>query len=381
MKKIILHLFIFVLVVELIAWIAPHWIGKYVYQPLSSQQLKAYYPHLKKLVDIRYDFNENGARGRLFQGEPIRIAIVGESTAFGLQVDQEAYWGRLLEKKFCFPVHVESYGIGSTGEADIIELVDHWGRSGRTFDLVIAVHSFGGGSEHKAPIFRYTANFRSAWPVFKSVDLLGRYLKRNWLSNKSWSFVAKAWASTQSYPGAESIQQPVFNVDLRQNGPYEFEYVPYHISEKDKQRAEELLKEMQESVQKVAQLFMIAPSAVAYSDEMLPEILETYLILAPIGNGRFKNPKSFSEKILKRANFTMELIEGREIIGLRLQDVFEKELSRRVDLFVDEVHHSEEGSKLFAQAVYEKIKGPLIEQLKLKVEKGLYTGRTDNCSQ
>jgi len=94
---------------EVVARIAPYLIGKQVHQRFLYSEYE-WQDGSNKGKMLTWMANERGARGNLYHGQAVEIALFGSSTSEDAGLDQQQSWAQQFEMKLSPGlVHVDNY--------------------------------------------------------------------------------------------------------------------------------------------------------------------------------------------------------------------------------------------------------------------------------
>lgn len=303
----------------------------------------------------RYVFNSDGARGYTHRNAKWQIGIIGDSSALGLLVGQDHSWGERLKAHFPFPLHVETFGIDSVGDQDLVTLVQDLKKKGKKYDLLIVLQSFGVAYK-KTP-------FRSSW--MRGLDPSQKF----WAPVQFWwfrfskgskilarlrSFVSLAIEQAQATSGVRPEVE--FNFDKRQSDEFKYINKPIPIYKSMVNEMKNSLSELTKKAKEISQYQIYVPGFFAYDKHMRPEILKRYSLIWPIQEGLAYDSDSLSEHLGSRRELATQILKQLDAKVYDFMPFVKPKLKVNEDLFLDEVHLSKMGSDLFARWVYGRVK-------------------------
>ena len=105
LKRIALIVIIFFICFEAIARLAPIIIGKNVHRPFTVSHSICMEGCDIQGKKVSWITNERGARGSLFHGEKIQIAVFGSSTSANVLITQELTWPEQIKANLDREIH------------------------------------------------------------------------------------------------------------------------------------------------------------------------------------------------------------------------------------------------------------------------------------
>jgi len=299
----------------------------------------------KKIANLNYFHNENGARGYLYHGQTKKIAIIGSSTAYGLGVPLDKFWGQLLRLNLPYDMHVESFGRENLGDLDLIDVVENLASKGMHYDLVITINSFL--VNRKMPYDNNTEAFyqRSFDDIFKRLSL--------WFDYK----LQQSLLFHQDRVTDNSKTDFFFDPSFRQSNPGLFISHDSAITEKQQNQVFKNLKKYDKSLRKISTHQVYVTDFFAYAENLNPKMLAKYQAVKRIGKtDTYYDAPSLGKFFKNRREMNKNAVQS---LGLNFFD-WEPSLlplvnSEENDIFIDEVHIGSRGSEIFAKAMAEHI--------------------------
>lgn len=329
----------------------------HVHRPFAIHQIRVAYPlSPEKSYLVDYFYNGNGARGYNYRGETYKVAVIGDSSALDLFVTQQESWMEHLEKLIPAPTIVESYGVDSVGEQDLTDLLHHFRKQGRHYDLLLVLHTFG--VSRKSPVFRYSQRFGllPQSPIHLiPMRWAERVVRQSEIVEVGRRLLEEMFPSVRKVEIATPPTKTVFNKRLRHSGQFEYAYETTIIGQTQREQMREDIKAMIRAAKEISSHQIFIPGFFAYSDEN-PDFIKAYSIMRPTQKkGVFHNPKSLSDHSRARREAALEILHDFDAHTFDWELYFLPAFEIGQELFIDEVHLSPKGARMFARDLSERI--------------------------
>ena len=341
--KILASLLIFLLCGELVLWIAPLVMGRYVHPPFNRSETRFdyKYPAIKNATAV-WTTNERGARGSLYHGEPNRLLVLGSSTSASANLSNSDTWPEKLKGRLS-GIHVDNLSRDGSTDLEITEILKALKADGANYDLIlIMTHMALKDAEKLEPPVPF--HFSEKWSRKKTFPRLPAWVFAEWIA-PSMAFVSSRLPWLRRTQPA-FVPNSINNRQLVLSGVARYVDIPVSLASEDSSQIIERTRQMVLGAKALAPKVAIILQPVAYDEKADGEVLRRWYSLYPVENrpGYYKSPATVAAGI-RQANQMISLTAQK--MGVPVLDLDEKIrpiLRARGDLFYDKWHFLPEGA-------------------------------------
>ena len=354
---------------EVMARLAPHLIAKQVHQRFLYSEYENQIDSTTKGKMLTWISNERGARGNLYHGQPVEIAVLGSSTSVDSLLDQRQSWAQQLEAKMGNQlVHVDNYSRDGANQGDAFHILQEFQKAGRRYDillLMVRINPVNMWTNEKREVplretFRYWGNWASGPEPIVFPGLLVRRLKAHAMSeprlDKLLNVVIGMFSGSKK-PSKKPSKHPIplsrSNRELRLSGNVRLIDEPVPFDAEDKKWVVDVTFKILRDAARVADRVYMLTQPIAYDEKEHPGVSNKWFSLSPV---KSKEDGYYSNKNIAKHNRKLYTImaqvarsHGTPVIDL---DGHMRPLIReRDDLFDDKWHFAPAGAEVAAEFV------------------------------
>jgi lysophospholipase L1-like esterase len=356
--RALLALGIIAVCLELVARSAPIMVGKQVHQRYLYTSYTSNIDDTTLGKQITWVSNGRGARGDLYHGQPIEIAVFGSSTSEDYALDQNRSWAQQLKLQLGSKAyHVDNYARNDSYHRDALAILEELARTGKHYDVVLLMVLIDRNVRPPTSQtgFHYWAQWaRREWDFrfFEAASLLPRRLSAQ-VQSEDRLRTLREWIEEQFRPPQPPSSHPRrsarSNRVLRAGGKVRLQYASLVPDEEDRKIIREETRRTIETARRVADKVMIITQPMAYDENELPGVAERWYSLYPIeGEDAYQDNLSVAESLREATDVMVEVAESMGAPVIDLDNYMRPQLRERDDLFFDKWHFSEAGAEVAA---------------------------------
>lgn len=337
----------------------------YYFWPLEFFQR---YYNSENYQNHQFDFNEPsrnhyhvnglGAVGDIYKGQPIRIALFGESPTHQKELSMEKRWPELMRSHWGKnKVHVDNFSIGNISPINILRELKFLKKLGIRYDLIFL--SFNYSPKDPANNITYDAR----WQPRKGLSLfyLLKKLFLDWKSKQNLNDFNQTDPSNIDWYKNKN-QSSISSRELRQSLELKNLFIEKkpQTPKEQKDQFRKSLSEIIEVAHSMSPCVIWSPSSrIAYRDNMLTSYKARYMYLHPIYPltvpRQYLNAKSLASLWDLRADQSTAIAMQMGLPVLDWLKVLVAQIDQEEDLFLDEFHISEKGAIWVAKFLEERL--------------------------
>lgn len=339
--------------------------------------------HQKYLIkksgeDILRAHNGRGARGSIYLGQPIKIAIFGSSITELHYIKQNLTWSEQLKKYLGNDIHIDVFAVG-TGDKTVEDIMRTLIAQDYHYDIILLqlVLSHAELYLSKARLYEQHYSGRFLAPDHIKSHFVW-YLKKWWEQKKSDDIFEVKWSPINflSSPQTKKISKVIkapktisYSKDIRQSQIVKSRLVDLPQSWVDeiherwlfhKNKADEILS----AAHRLGDYVLWGPDGIAYDKDMLESYKDIYITTLPCNNDQnYVNEKGLAKFTKEREKITRQLFRQRIDGEINWSSFIQKKLSHEPGLYSDEYHLSEKGSLLVGKHMADQLR-PFINEIR-----------------
>lgn len=346
---------------ELTARVAPDLITKQVHQRFlySKRLCKMQCTNYGK--QLTWMANGRGARGDLFHGEPVEIAIFGSSTSEDAMLDQEQSWAQCLKRALGPGVHVDNYGRDNSYLGQAVEILKEFWRTGRRYHIALLQVTVGRDRQPAYPEDAF--HYWGLWPSGGRPLVFPRMLKSRLEAQlKSEATLLALCEKVHDFfrpppPRKHPRRNSRANRYLRAEGKVQLVYQPRPLTVEDQQYVLDETKRLIQVARQVADRVYLIAQPVAYDEHEHPGVARRWFSLYPIkGRHAYYDNRSVAEWIREETALMTQASNQANVPVIDVDNYLRPMLATRDDLFDDKWHYAPAGAELAARFVAESIR-------------------------
>ncbi|MHC4386242.1 MAG: hypothetical protein ACYSUG_04550 [Planctomycetota bacterium] len=371
----LLKIFISILLIlgcmEVVSRIAPHLVSKCVHQRFGHSQRISQVDWSNYGEPIVWRSNENGARGGLYQGQPVRIAVFGSSTSIDSLLSQDQCWSESLRCSLGESmVHVDNYARDAAGAAEALHILKDLEKKQIHYDVVLIMAMIG-QSVNIVTTDTTCYHYWSSWSAQGPLKFPGILRKRAKKQVQQEPFLNRI----DRYVQENWLHPDVDRTPIREKRRLRNEgLVQLHDVERKKwtdadiQKREAMISKLLTTAKNVSEHCFVVTQPVAYDQEELPGVSRRWGSLYPIKGtpGCYKNNRSVAEGIRIENTFFAEQAPVYGVDVIDLDRYIRPLLRQRDDLFEDKWHFSPEGCSVAADYIASQISPVILRKMNEK---------------
>lgn len=340
---------------EAVSRIAPIAVGKQVHQRYLYSTRICAMDCTNKGKPLTWMANGRGARGDLFHGQPVEIAVFGSSTSEDALLDHEQTWAQRLKQELGRDLcHVDNFGRDDSyiGEATII--LQEFGKTGKHYDIVL-LQVIGSPTGRKAsertafhywgkwPLVRRKLTFRSMLPARIAVQAS---------SEPRLVSAYRLLQTTQRPPRVHPPRNSRANRHLRASGQVQLRYRQRPLTDQAKDSVRSEMRRLVEVARVVADHVYVISQPVAYDENAHAGVAQKWFSLYPIpGEQAYYDNRSVAEWIRAETALITDVARQMGVSVIDLDDHMRPQLATRDDLFDDKWHYAPAGAEVAAKHI------------------------------
>ena len=349
--KCLAHLAVGLACVEAVARLACGLVGTKLHQPFLVSVRKGPAGMATHDQPLRWMTNERGARGDLYRGQSVRIAVFGSSTSSGAFLDQPQTWPEQVRRQLGPDrVHIDNFAIdGGTGP-EAIRLMNSLRGERPKYDIaLIQFHA-----TVKVGSSGYSASWMGGGPL-KCVSsfpaLAEQQLRREPQLKRLFQFASRFWST----PGIQRLD--ISNRELRNNGKVKLVYAPPPT---DAEAVQDRTRRLIDAASRIAKRVILVTQPIAHSPDASPAVARKWITLRPVEgkHDEFLDNQSIAESVRRGQSVMAAVANEKAVEIINLDDVILPWLSKTDELFDDKWHPTPRGAALIGETVAAYLRQP-----------------------
>jgi hypothetical protein len=373
--------------------------------------------HQRYYFDDNTSKNGRGARSRLYEGQPITMAVIGESPVHQDFLSNEKTWTSVLQAQIGQNlIHIDNFGIGYNKYSSMIVLMESLVKQRYQYDIILVETNIG---DYDHPLKNTLGSFYSFRWFEENPDACHlcifaiNWIKRRWENDQSIltnmikqrlarlkhnsvqetdepesdegqdsirllssgrQHHVKSLAENEKIPDLFKLQRHFYEHDIRHSSFVKKRLVRVnrseHFTEEKSAIVLQRIRRIQELANQLGAYLIWAPVRLGYHEQMkesyYDQVITTYR--APdwtANNPKYYDLESYSRMFEIRANENIRLVKSLNIDWVDYMQVIQEKLVEYDDLMFDEYHCKFRCSVMIASLVKEKI-DPLVQGFRLK---------------
>jgi hypothetical protein len=331
---------------EAVARLSPLVVGRHVHQPFLYSVERREMPVAGTMVPRTavWRGNARGARGDLYRGQPVEIAVVGSSTTASTLLSQEETWPEQLRSRLG-RVHVDNYARDDAFQKEAARILRHVAVRGRGYDAILVMTHVD--EKRRRDREREALHHWGGWAA-----------KDGWVQ-ADWLLVERLKNQLAAEPRLKALAPGRMHERLwrdrerRLAGGVEFVDEVAVIDDTRRRFVQEETRRLLEAAQAAGDRVFLVLQPIAYDEREHPGVARRWMRLfrVPGRPGCFRSHRAVAEEVRAKNRLMAAVAEEMGVEVVDVDGLLRPHLRERDDLFYDRWHFTAEGAALAASYV------------------------------
>jgi hypothetical protein len=336
---------------EAVGRLAPYIVGIYVHQPFLYSMRICDIDSANKGKPIVWKANERGARGELYHGEKVQIAVTGSSTSIDTLITQEQTWAEQVRRALGpSAVHLDNFARDGSTSSEAEVIVDRLIADRAHYNALLMMIYLVDETRPDFEAFHYSKDWISSSGPIRFPGILIERMKRQIETEPLLFDIAQKAKKAMSPASKSNVPDPLSrsNRALRLSGRLKFVDEQRAIPPEKQSKLRAICRRAVDKAGRIADHVFVILQPVAYDENEHPDVSKQWFSLYPSKTvpGAFLSNRTVAEGIRNRNALVKSVVETTGAHLIDLDSYLRAELPHRGDLFDDKWHFAPKGAAL-----------------------------------